>query len=649
MHCTIEYRSDLYDRATIERIIAHLERVLAGAIADVQQRVSAMPLIGDSERARLVDAFNETTEDVDRASVVAQFARTAATHATDVAVVAGEETLTYGELAQRASSVASRLRAAGVRAGDFVGLAVDRSAALPIAALGILQSGAAYVPLDLDYPAERVKFMLHDSGARHVVTTRASAKVVEALGGNANVIYADDDEATAGAAIDAVEPRPNDPAYLIFTSGSTGTPKGVVVPHLAVSNLLGTLRTTVGFGEADAIVAVTSPAFDISVLELFLPLVQGGRLIVAGRDVATDGTKLARLIDSSGATMFQSTPSGWRLLMNAGWTGNAKLSAIAGGEPMTRELADWLLARSGAVWNAYGPTETTVYSTAARIEAGDRITIGRPLANTRIFILDAQGAIAPLGAPGEICIAGDGLATGYHNRAELTAEKFVASLDGDGRMYRTGDIGRWLADGRIEHLGRADGQIKLRGYRIETGEIESALATHSAVRAAVVGVRGATTEDQRLVAWTQFQKDEDATTSELRRHLRQRLPEFMVPSLIVPVDVIPLTPNGKVDRRALPDPFASQTVVRGPARPPTTPTERLIADIWSRLLGVSDISVSDAFFDLGGHSLLAMRAAAEITAATKVPLDPRLLFFRTLGQIAEACDANKVAPTAERR
>jgi amino acid adenylation domain-containing protein len=644
----VEYRSDLYERATVERILQHLEHLLAGAAAEPHRPASQLSMLGADERARL-GQFNAKPQDVDRATVVEQFATSAQARASSVAVVSGDESVTYGELEQRASALASRLQAAGVRRGDFVGLAVDRSSALPIATLAILQAGAAYVPLDLDYPAERVRFMLSDSGVRHVVTTRALASQVSAFGVAVATVFADE-TSTERASVDAgAAPRATDPAYLLYTSGSTGQPKGVVVPHSAISNLLGGLRTTVDFTADDAIVAVTSPAFDISVLELFLPLVQGGRVVIASRDVATDGAKLAKLIDASGATMFQSTPSGWRLLVNAGWRGNGQLCAITGGEPMTRELADWLLAHAGVVWNCYGPTETTVYSTASRVRASDRITIGRPIANTRVLVVGAGDALAPIGGVGEICIAGDGVATGYHRRDELTAAKFVASIDGAGRMYRTGDIGRWLADGTLEHLGRADGQIKLRGYRIETGEIESALATHAAVSATVVGVRGAHADDQRLVAWVQFRDDEDATTSELRRHLRQRLPEFMIPSLIVPVALIPLTPNGKVDRQALPDPFASSHSTRGEAIAPSTPTELVIAEVWSRLLKVPEISVNDSFFELGGHSLLAMRAAAEIADATHQPVDPRLLFFRTLGQIAAACDAGAAVTSVDRR
>jgi acyl-coenzyme A synthetase/AMP-(fatty) acid ligase len=284
----------------------------------------------------------------------------------------------------------------------------------------------------------------------------------------------------------------------------------------------------------------------------------------------------------------------------------------------------------------------------ASIADGEPITIGRPVANTRVYVVDPHGRPVPVGAPGEICIAGDGVARGYHLRPELTAERFVADLGVPGAvMYRTGDIGRWRADGRLEHLGRADGQVKVRGYRIETGEIEAALAAHESVKEAVVAVRVVALDDPRIVAWVQLHEDEACTGSELRRYLRQRLPEFMIPAAIVPVEAFPLTPNGKVDRRALPDVFVN-AAASGSGASPSTPTERIVADVWMRLLNVDRLVVTDRFFELGGHSLLAMQAASEIAARTSRAIDPRLLFFRTLGQLAEACDALPSAPILHR-
>ncbi|MEP7049207.1 MAG: amino acid adenylation domain-containing protein [Pseudomonadota bacterium] len=635
-----EYRADVYEAATVRRIAGHVEQLLAGAAADRSLRISELPLLGADERAELVDRFNDTKRDVNRATLVAQFARAAAENPSATAVVASDRTLTYSALDDLTNQLALRLRAGGAAAGKFVALATDRSSALPIGLLAILKSGAAYVPVDPTYPAERIALMLRDSGAQQVITTRAMLPILAKTGVAAALLVVDDPAQAEAAPVSRslVPPNPEDVAYLIYTSGSTGTPKGVLIPHSAVSNFLSAMRGCVGFGARDVLLSVTSPSFDISVLELFLPLVLGARVVLADREVVSDGARLAALVASSGATLLQSTPSGWRLLMNANWPGNPELTAIVGGEPLPPALAAWLRPRVRTLWNAYGPTETTVWSTMAEVEDGP-ISIGKPIANTRIYVLGAQQRLAPIGALGEICIAGDGVALGYHQRPELTAERFIEEPNAPGkRMYRTGDLGRWRADGQLEHLGRLDGQVKVRGYRIETGEVEAVLASHPSVKQAVVDVRSVAADDPRIVAWIQLRESEDCTGSELRRFLRQRLPEFMIPAIFSLVDKFPLTPNGKVDRRALPDAFASESSPHADSRPPSTPTERAIADIWMRLLNVKRVTLADTFFDLGGHSLLAMRAAHELATHAGRPIDPRLLFFRTLGQLAEVCD-----------
>ena len=649
---SFEYRSDLYDAATIAGIDAQLQAMLAAATRDPQQRVSRLPLLSDAAAAQQLAAQTPAPVDVDRRTVTAQFAQAAAQFANRVAVSAPDATLTYAELDRRASLVAQALERAGAGPGSFVALATDRSSAMVVGALGILKAGAAYVPVDVSYPAERVAFLLSDSGARHVVATEAAVRGLGDITLPASVLLVedvvdaphDDAPAVTGRTVSA-----HDIAYLIYTSGSTGVPKGVRVPHGALSNFLGAMRERPGIAANDAVLCVTSMSFDISVLEVFLPLVTGARIILATRDDASDGVRLASLITSSAATMVQSTPSGWRLLMNAQWAGGDGIVAIAGGETMPQDLARWLGARVKQVWNGYGPTETTVYSSMALLRDGDAITIGTPVANTRVYVMDAGGNIAPIGVPGELCIGGDGVTDGYHNRPELTAERFVRDPFVAGRMlYRTGDFARWRADGRIDHLGRIDGQVKLRGYRIETGEIEAALATHGAVRAAVVGVRNASADDPRLVAWVQLHEEGECTSSELRRHVRQSLPEFMIPSMIVLVEKLPLTPNAKIDRRALPDPFGSAPMALREYSAPVTATQRMIADIWIQLLGVRQAGLTDSFFELGGHSLLAMRAASEISLRTGRTIEPRLLFFRTLGQLAEACDSPDTVPAASR-
>ena len=648
----MEYRSDLYDVATIARIEAQLQTVLGAASRNPELRVSHLPLLTSEAMTQLVATQTPAPVSVDRRSVMAQFAIVAVEAAGRVAVSAGDATLTYAELDRQSSLVAIALQAAGAGAGSFVALATDRSSAMVVGALGILKAGAAYVPVEVTYPEDRIAFMLRDANAKHMVTTGAAIRSLRDGALPPSVLLVEDVVAESRGAVPAAVHHgatAADIAYVIYTSGSTGIPKGVRVPHCALSNFLGAMRLRPGLRADDAVLCVTSMSFDISLLEVFLPLVIGARTIVATRDDASDGARLASLIAASGATVVQSTPSAWRLLMNAQWSGNPALVAIAGGETMPPDLARWLLGRVRQVWNGYGPTETTVYSSMALLRDGDAITIGTPVANTRIYVIDLAGNVLPIGAPGELCIGGDGVSAGYHNRPDLTAERFVADpFVPGGTMYRTGDIGRWRADGRIEHLGRIDGQVKLRGYRIETGEIESTLATHPAVRAALVGVRNASADDPRLVAWVQLHEEEECTSSELRHHLRQALPEFMIPSMIMLVEQFPLTPNAKVDRHALPDPFAGTSVPSREYVAPQTATQRLISEIWIGLLGVTRAGLTDSFFELGGHSLLAMRAASEISLRTNRAIEPRLLFFRTLGQLAEACDTPASVPAASR-
>jgi acyl-coenzyme A synthetase/AMP-(fatty) acid ligase len=317
-----------------------------------------------------------------------------------------------------------------------------------------------------------------------------------------------------------------------------------------------------------------------------------------------------------------------------------------GGEPLPPALAAWLRPRVHTLWNAYGPTETTVWSTLARIDDDGPITVGKPIANTRIYLIGADGLEVPPGTPGEIAIAGAGVARGYHRRAELTADRFISEpRRPGGRMYRTGDLGRWLDDGRLEHLGRMDDQVKLRGHRIELGEIESCLGEHPGVSLAVVGVQNASAEDPRLVGWVLLHEHAEATVSELRRHLRRRLPEFMVPSLIVMVDRMPLAPNGKIDRRALLQQNEARDGTGSPATSAATPMQSLVAEVWKQLLGVSDVTPSSRFFDLGGHSLLAMRAAHEISRRIGRTVDPRLMFLRDLGQLAAGLESDPSGST----
>ena len=428
-------------------------------------------------------------------------------------------------------------------------------------------------------------------------------------------------------------------AYVIYTSGSTGRPKGVEVSHRGMANFLLAMRNEPGMGVDDVLLAVTTISFDIAVLELYLPLVTGGRVVIAGEDEVTDGRRLMRRAEEAGATLMQATPATWKLLIAAGWRGSPSLRILCGGEALGRSLADDLLRRSAGLWNMYGPTETTVWSTFDRVTRDGPILVGRPIANTTLYVVDELFRELPIGVPGELYIGGAGVANGYVNLPELTSERFLRSPFKAGeRIYRTGDLVRRRHDGRVQHLGRLDDQVKVLGFRIELGEVESALRSHEAVHDAVVVVR-----DDRLTGYIVFQTGQHATNTELRNMASRTLPAHMVPAQFVVLDALPLTSNGKVDRKALPDPDR-QAAGSPHWESPADPLSRVIAGVWTELLGVSRVGLNDNFFEIGGHSLLAMESIALIEQRTGRRLDPRLLFFKTVRELAATL---ATAPAAE--
>jgi amino acid adenylation domain-containing protein len=434
---------------------------------------------------------------------------------------------------------------------------------------------------------------------------------------------------------------PEDAAYVIYTSGSTGKPKGVVVPNRALVNFLCTMAERPGLSEDDVLAAVTTVSFDIAGLELYLPLLVGARVALLKKEETEDPYRLTECLERVGATVMQATPATWRMLIDAGWQGMPGLKALCGGEALPQDLVSSLLPLVGELWNMYGPTETTIWSTVERIDDSTvPVTIGKPIGNTRIYILDPHGRTVPVGVPGEIHIGGEGVALGYHGRDDLTEERFVPDpFDGcDGhRMYRTGDLGRFKVDGRIEHLGRIDYQVKIRGFRIELGEIESVLASHPAVSEAVTVAHG-----DRLVAYIVYEPGQDLMVSEVRSFLREELPTYMIPAIVVAMDALPLTPNGKIDRKALPDPFEQGSVAEREYVEPRTELARLVAEIWSELLSVDRVGAHDNFFDLGGHSLLAMQVVARVEQRVGRRLDPRTMFFQTLEEIVGDADSTPV-------
>ena len=658
---TVDQSSDGFAIAAQCMAGADPARMAAYACAAIAALVSALEGGGDDDIAtldvlprdeyrRLVFDGNASDRPLGRTGrVVDQIAAQMARHPDAPALRFDDERLSYRELYARVERTARLLRARGVARGSRVGVCLPRGTGMVVTLLAILRAGGAYVPLDPEYPCSRLAYMAGDAALDLIVgvSGRWGSIVPPERTLHLADLIAEADEATdiGWRADPERDAREEDPAYVIYTSGSTGTPKGVVVPHRALENFLDSMASVPGLAASDRLMAVTTLSFDIAALELLLPLCVGAEAIIASREAATDGVALRALLESSRATVMQATPATWRMLIEAGWQGGAHFKVLVGGEALADDLSEQLLARSGETWNLYGPTETTVWSTCWRVGRDRAISIGRPIANTRIHVLDAHLRPCPLDVAGEIYIGGAGLSLGYHDRPELTAQRFVDDPFDDrpgARLYRTGDRGRWCADGLLEHLGRLDFQVKLRGHRIEPGEIEARLLAHPQVAHAVVAVRKEASGDPRLLAYVVPAADTPDANA-LRTHLRAALPEYMVPSHIQFLPSLPLAPNGKLDRAALPAPDAAPT--GSSFEPPSGDIERAIAAIWKELIGVAQVGRHDNFFELGGHSLLAMRAVARIEAATGARITMLQLATGSLHVLARQVAATSRART----
>ncbi len=550
-----------------------------------------------------------------------------------VAVRFADAVQTYEQLATRAQAIAAKLREAGAGRGRCVAVCMERGIDMPAALLGVLSTGAAYLPIDPAFPSERIDAILEDSKAVVVLTSR-DAQIRTA----APQICVDDVESVVSKADSRLaQSADDDAAYLIYTSGSTGKPKGVIVTHRNLANFLESMAQEPGLRGGDVLLAVTTISFDIAGLELWLPLAVGATVVIASRDDAMDGERVRALINQHRVTVMQATPSTWRLLIAAEWKGVPNFRALCGGEPLPIDLAKQLLDRNVELWNMYGPTETTIWSTLWRVrEAKSPILIGKPIANTQCYVLDENRTPCNDGETGELYIGGDGVALGYHERPELTTEKFLDDpfLPGN-RMYRTGDLARRHGDGELECLGRIDFQIKLRGFRIEPGDIEAALREHPAVADAAVGVRERAPGDARLIAWVQLRDGVAIDAPQLRAHVANKLPAYMVPQHYAPIGELPRLINGKLDRKSLPDPFNNLAADKTPTQSGSA-LERALAAIWSEVLGTSDaIGRDERFFERGGTSLQAISVLSKLRAAigTRVPVT-RFFAAPTLSQFA---------------
>ncbi|WP_224771017.1 non-ribosomal peptide synthetase [Pseudomonas sp. FEN] len=647
------------------RICAYMHQALHSLVDALEQSGEAplrdLSVLPDDERRLLLEDFNATAVDYPgELTLPGLFEARVALCGDALALVSEQGSLTYDALNRQANRIAHRLIELGVGPDDRVAICVERGLEMVAGLLGVLKAGAAYVPLDPYYPLDRLAYMLESCAPTVILTQEALLPVLPA--GAVPVLLLDPEQ--AGRAGFLAQPEVNPPrvgmrpehlAYVIYTSGSTGQPKGVQVAHRGLSNFLLSMGREPGLSAQDRLLAVTTICFDIAALELYLPLVNGACVVLASREAAMDGMQLQRLLDEQRITLMQATPATWHMLVSSGWTGNRELRILCGGEALPRSLARELLSRGRELWNLYGPTEATIWACVERVDGQGEsviVPIGKPMANTRIYLLDANHQPVPLGVAGELYISGVQVARGYLNRPDLSAERFLDDPFHSGRMYRTGDLGRYLPDGTLEYLGRNDDQVKIRGFRIELGEIEARLAACPGVKDSVVLAREDHPGEKRLVAYFTAQQPETPLEIEsLRDHLQGALPEYMIPTAYVQLDALPLTPNRKVDRKALPAPDGAALVSRA-YEAPQGKTESVLAQLWADLLKVERVGRNDHFFELGGHSLLAVTLIERMRQAG-LSADVRVLFGQpTLAALAAAVGvsteivvpANLIAP-----
>lgn len=617
LHGRQGYAVDLFESATAAGMISQFQVLLSEIAMDTQRPVSRIPIITAPQQREILARWQPAISPRPSGPLLHDLVRRQAARSRDaVAVVCGDTRISYGELLDRVAVTAAAIRRAGVAAGDCVALCVTRGPHAVIAMLAILETGAAYVPADPEYPPARLALMLEETAARMIVTEPQFRE--RFAGADKQIVSLGQDDLTSETECTEPQRRTIDAesvAYVMCTSGSTGRPKGVAVPHSAVVGLLDAIDRVLPLGPDDVFLAVTTFAFDISVLELFLPLSHGAQLVLARRQETLDGSRLAAAISEHGVTAMQATPATWGMLIESGWAGAPAMTALCGGEALPAPLAEALRARCRSVWNVYGPTETTIWASAGAVNDAAPLTIGYPLANTEMYILDRHLDLLPPGMVGEIWIGGHGISRGYINRPGLTAAAFLpdpfAPRAGT-RMYRTGDLGRRRNDGRIECLGRIDHQFKFHGFRIEPGEIEAALLSLDGVAEAVVLLSGAGTAHARVVAYVAGSGQQPLSLQMLRRHVQDRLPPRVVPNSFALLNALPKLPNGKIDRAALPTAAEIKPVSDKAASIPAGAVERALAEIWAAVLGVEHVDVETSFFDLGGHSLLLATVRSQI-------------------------------------
>ena len=625
----VEYDTDLFDGVTIERMLGHYIQLLRGVLANPEQCISQLPLLTDEEQRSLAD-FNRAEVDFQQGDLLHDFvARQAEITPDAVALVAGDEQLSYRELNARANQLAHHLIANGAGPEVLIGIYIDRTADMLVGILGVLKSGGAYVPLDPHYPRERIRYILEVAKAPLIVTHSKVANDLNDCGAKRICIDVDwpiiSDSSISNP---ATETKPENLAYVLFTSGSTGHPKGVAIEHRSVATFVHWATQAFDPQELSGVLFSTSMCFDLSVFEMFAPLSTGGCVVLAD-----NALYLPTLLAKNNVTLINTVPSAMAELLRMDGVPETVKTVNLAGEALSESLVEQIYKNTKVerVYNLYGPTEDTTYSTYTLVPRDASVSIGRPLVGSQAYILDAHGNPVPVGVPGELFLAGEGLARGYYGRPDLTAERFVSnrfSREVGARMYRTGDLCKYRANGEIEYLGRIDHQVKLRGFRIELGEVEAALNSHPDVRQSVVMAREDVPDDKRLVAYivpVAVDSDNSHLVAALKARVSEKLPEFMMPSAFIVLDMLPLSPNGKINRSALPAPELARDEV-GAFVGPRNAVEAKLAEIWAEVLRVPEVGIHDSFFGLGGHSLLATQVVSRVRRWAQVELPLRAMF-----------------------
>ncbi|HEU5472377.1 MAG TPA: amino acid adenylation domain-containing protein [Actinophytocola sp.] len=614
----IQYGTKLFDRDTVEAMAARFAQVLEQVVADPDTRVGDVDVLIAGERERLLDEVNDTAEPTLEPGLLAAVHRQVRASPAALAVIGEEESLTYQELDKRSNRLAHWLVDRGVRAESLVAVCLPRTVDLIVALLAVQKSGGAYVPIDPDHPRSRIDHILEQADPVLVLDA-------DALAGADCSGYPD--------VAPEVVVRPENTQYVIYTSGSTGTPKGVTITRGALANYLASVRQRFPLAPAERMLFSTTVSFDMANTELYLPFICGATMVMARKDTVTDPAAVLELIRRHGVTAVQATPGFWQLLLTHEPEAAQGLRIITGAEAVPVRLAETLAGQAAEVGNWYGPTETTTWSTMATVTAGTGVAIGTPVGNTQVYLLDARLHPVPRGVPGELYIAGAGVARGYQGRPDLTAERFVPCPFGAAgtRMYRTGDLARWNKNGDLEYIARTDHQVKVRGFRIELSEIEHVLAGHAGVAQAAVVVRENQDGDKRIVGYVVPEPGADVPADELSEYLRGRLPDYMVPSAVISLPELPLTPNGKLDRRALP--AEDPAIVIG--REPRNAHEEKLCALFAELLGREKVGIDESFFELGGHSLLAARLSRRIAGEFDIVFPLKTIIkFPTVAELA---------------